>query len=78
MTIEYKGYEITPISNQFEDSGEWTVGVSITKHRGSDSSLKPFSASNTFLTKEEAVAHSIEFGKKIINGEQPGVSIHDL
>lgn len=79
-TINYEGFEISPATQQLTDSGEWTLRVSIVKHRDTQdiTNQQFFDGKNTFKTKEEAESHSIEFGKKIINGEQPGLNINEL
>jgi hypothetical protein len=40
--------------------------------------MKPFSASNTFKTKEEAIAHCYNFGKEIIDGKYENCTLDDL
>ena len=40
--------------------------------------LKPFSASNTFDTEEEAREHCLDFARKIIDGENPEFTGADL
>ncbi len=79
-TIDHEGFEISPATQQLADSGEWTLRVSIVKHRDPQgvTNQKFFDGKNTFQSKEEAEQRSIEFGKKIINGEQPGLNINDL
>lgn len=79
-TITYNGYELSPASEQLAESDEWSLRVSIVKHRDPQhiTNQQFFSGANTFSTREEAEAHSIEFGKRIIDGQQPGLSIEDL
>ena len=49
--IHYKGYEIYPATQQLAETGEWTLRVSIVKHRDSlgESNDKLFDGSNTPL-----------------------------
>jgi hypothetical protein len=72
-TIKYKGFEVSPASHQLRDSGEWTLDTVITKHHDSrgETLEKKYSGKNTFKTEAEANAHSIEFGKQIIDGKFP-------
>ena len=66
QSIIYKGYEITPVSQQLSGSNEWTLRVSITKHRDSENVTNDqvFDANNTSPTENEAETASIEVGKK--------------
>ena len=75
MPILYKGYEIKSTSIQLQEKDKWTTSVSITQHTGDHATIFPFSAGNTFGTKEDADAHSINFGKQIIDGNYPGLSL---
>ena len=79
-TINYEGFEISSASLQLADSSDWTLRVSIVKHRDSQdvTNQQFFDTANTYPTKEEAEQHSIEFGKKIINGEVPNLNVNDL
>jgi len=79
-TINHEGFEVSPASQCLADSGEWTLRVSIVKHRDSQGVTNEqfFDGKNTFSTKEEAEGHCIEFGKRIIDGEQSGLNINDL
>ena len=67
--IEYNGYEIEASPYQLADSGSWTTNINIWKHKGAQSVLRNFSASNVYPTKEEAVKHCFDFGMKIIDGK---------
>ncbi len=78
--MEYAGYEVESSTQQLAKSGEWTLRVSITKHRDSQgvTNQRFYSAANTFLSREEADIESIEFGKKIIDGEVSDCDINGL
>lgn len=80
MTMTYKGFEISPASQQLTETGEWTLRVSIVRHRDSEgvTNQQFFDAVNTFSTKAEAERESTKFGKKIIDGEVSGLSIDGL
>ena len=67
--VQYKGYVITPIPDQLAESGRWTVKVSIARHSSSGVSQRPYSAANTYPTEEEAIKHSLNFGRQIIDGK---------
>ncbi len=77
-TLFYKGYEIRAVPNQLRDSGEWTVNIQIWRDELSAMNIKPFSATNSFPTREEAVQQCFWFGRKIIDGEIDGCSVLDL
>ena len=66
--IQYKGYTINANPEQLTETNRWTVNISIEKHHGDRVTDKPFSASNTFASKEEAIEHCLNFGKQIIDG----------
>ena len=77
-TLNYKGFDITPSSQQRAVSGEWTVRVLIENHTGGGVNKRFFDAPNTFPGKDEAENQSVIFGKKIIDGEVPGYSVEGL
>ena len=78
--MEYEGYVINSASQQLTEAGEWTLRVSITKHRDSQgvTNEKLFDTTNTFASKEEADAQSVKFGQKIIDGEVDNCNVNDL
>lgn len=79
MREDYAGYVIDAKPVQRRDSGEWTVEITIEKHHGDRVEARPFSAGKpTFKTLEDAQRASIDFGKRIINGEFKGLSVTDL
>lgn len=71
--IPYTGFEIEAHPTQLK-TGEWTVEARIWRANV----VKPFYASNTFKSREEAIAGCVEFGRRIIDGEIPGFSGTDL
>ena len=70
----YKGYALTARSLQLRDSGKWSLAVYIRKNNA----VRPFSASNTFDTQEEAIGRSLHFGRDIIDEKVSGCSVDDL
>ncbi len=77
-TAQYKEFEIRPTPYQLLESKEWTIKILIVKHTGDAVVMRDFSASNSFPTKEEAVAACFDFGSRIIDGEVEGCSVLDL
>lgn len=75
----YKGFEISPAPGQLE-SGQWSLYVVITKHHDSRGETLecPYSAANTFDTREEAERAALEFGMKVIDGLIPRLSVDKL
>ncbi|SNB46407.1 CV_2116 domain-containing protein [Geobacter sp. DSM 9736] len=71
---EYKGFTIYPMPRLLFDSDTWSVSLTIRRRE----KVKAFSAPNSFTTKGEAVFQCITFGKKIIDDEIFGYTIHDL
>ena len=76
----YKGFELAAVPKQLSESAQWTLEVVITKHHDSrnETLTAPYSAANTFASKEEAENASLEFGAKIIDGSIPGLSVSSL
>ena len=75
--IWYKGYKIMPAPLQLRESGEWTLALYIGINKGNKWVERPYRAANTFKTKEEAISHCINFGKKIIDGKSKNCSVPD-
>jgi hypothetical protein len=76
--IPYKGYLIHPTPLQVTTSGEWTIELCISKHRGDSVTERKFSTGNTFKTEKEAIQHCINFGRQIIDGESENCTVADL
>ena len=74
----YNGYEIRAMPNQLADSKEWTVNISILKHRSDQVASRQFSASNTFTSRNEAVEYCFSFGRQIIDGKSENCTVVDL
>ena len=73
--FSYKGYEIHAAPYQLADSGEWTINIHIFHDRGDEIRTRPFSAGNSFKTRDEAVAHCFNFGKLIIDGKSENCTV---
>lgn len=71
---DYKGFTIYPVPRLVLDSDLWSVQLTI--RRGDKH--KSFTPPHSFATKGEAVFHSISFGKKIIDEEIFGYTVHDI
>ena len=71
--IEYRGFGIIPRPLHLKN-GTWTTVVHI--QRGN--TVRRFSASNTWETREQAIHHCTEFGRQIIDGEVPGCGVEYL
>lgn len=76
--VWYKGYKIMPATLQLVESGEWTIDLYIGKDKGNEWVERKFSAANTYKTKEEAISHCINFGKRIIDGKSENCTVADL
>jgi len=75
--INYQGFIIDPTPVHFH-SGEWNTDVWIRIHRGEDTSSRNFNTRDTFPTQEEDVAHSLQFGRDIIDGNVEDCTVEDL
>lgn len=78
--IHYLGFEVSASPEQLVEGGKWSLRVLITKHHDSrNETLEQFfEGKQTFGARDEAEQHSIEFGKRIIDGKQPGYSLEGL
>lgn len=74
--VSYKGYVLQPAPYRLAESGRWVVKVYIEIHDIGRITVKNFTAhESTFATEEEAIPHCLEFGRRIIDGKQPGLSL---
>lgn len=73
-SLTYGSYTITPRTFQIRGSGEWTLDFLIA-HRGS---LRSFSDRATFPTEEQAIQACFAFGRRIIDGNVPHLSVDDI
>jgi hypothetical protein len=76
--MKYKEFEIKASPYQLAESGYWSLNIYITHHKGGETLEKNFSAAKTFKTRDEAVTHCLNFGRKIIDGEVQGCTVADL
>jgi hypothetical protein len=76
--VAYKEFEIKASPYQLAESGDWTLNIYITHHRGGETLEKNFSAATTFKTRDEAIQHCLNFGKQIIDGRVPDCTLADL
>lgn len=76
--LSYKGYEIHAAPYQLADSGEWTINIHLFHDRGDEIRTRPFSAGNSFKTRDEAVVHCFNFGKLIIDGKSESCTVEGL
>src|SRR5262249_6213169 len=56
-------------------SKRWNLSIFIRWERDGAATVRPFSATKTFQTEEEADLHGIGYGQRIIEGEVPGFSV---
>ncbi len=73
----YKRFVVAAVPAELADT-RWQVAVKIIAHLPSETVFRPFSAGNSFKTREEAVAHSFEFARQIIDGKREGLSVDDI
>lgn len=69
-SIVYKSLVIEAKPYQLRDSTEWAINIIVRDNN----SEKQFAAANTYPTKEEAIIHCFNFGRKVIDGQIPGCS----
>ena len=73
--LEYGGFIILAVPYQLGDDNRWTLNIWIEIHTGDRVVSRPFSTLDTFETREEAVSHGFQFGRRIIDGSEPGLSV---
>ena len=76
--LSYKGYEIHAAPYQLADTGEWTINIHISRDHGNEIRSRQFSAGNRFETRDEAVAHCLDFGRQIIDGKSENCTVDGL
>jgi len=76
--IQYKGYEIHAVPLELADTGLWQINIQIFRHSEQETKIRPFSAADSYKTREEAVRNCIQFGRQIIDGQSANCSIADL
>jgi hypothetical protein len=78
--VSYRGYQITPFTEK-DDSGKWRVVVRIARFTAGGPFVKSgirsdiFTHEESFETEEKAREEGIAFGKKILDGDIPGLSV---
>ena len=73
--MTYKGYTIQPAPRELIDTGQWGLNLFIVWSTETGEESRHFSTSDEYATKEEAAAHSLNYGQQIIDGTIPGVSV---
>lgn len=77
MSINYKNYVLESASVQLSETKKWRPYITIInpKDIGGIAHAQKFHVQDTFNTKEEADAHSYNFGKEIIDGKHPDAKL---
>jgi hypothetical protein len=73
-SLSYGRYTITPRTFQIRGSGQWTLDLLIA-HRDK---VRAFSGPATFPTEQAAIRGCHAFGRRIIEGRVPNLSVDDL
>lgn len=73
-SVRYRGFSIVARPYRLSRSGLWTVDVEI--HRNTQ--RRSFSEATRYLTEAEASDHSLELGRRIIDGKVPLLSAEHL
>jgi len=68
----YQGYVIEAHPYQLADDKRWSTDLNIERHYGEGVSVRPYSGTLTFTTKDEAIKHCLGLGAQIIDGMYPG------
>jgi len=73
MTVRHGGHTIEPAPYQLADNLRWAVSAYILVDIDNRTTSTQFTASLQCHTREEAMRHSIEYGRQLIDGKVPGV-----
>ncbi|UVT20033.1 MAG: hypothetical protein H8K03_20015 [Nitrospira sp.] len=73
--VSYKGFTIRPAPEHLADTDRWSVKLFISSSAPNREKSKKFYTADEFATEEEATAHCIALGQRIIDGEFPGLSV---
>ncbi len=76
--LEYGGFIILAVPYQRADDNRWALNIWIEIHTGDRVVSRPFGTLDTFETRDEAVSHCFQFGRRIIDGSEPGISVIDM
>jgi len=75
--FRYKEFEIDPVPYR-DGSGNWSLAIRIWKKGVKGPIGRQFSTPDTFLTKEEAVRGSVQFGYQVIDGRVLDYTVADM
>ena len=73
----YREFELLPRPLLLR-TGEWTTEVHISRFSRGGIHVAPFSVRNTWETEEQAIAACLDFGRKLVEGEIPGIGVDAL
>jgi hypothetical protein len=73
-SLAYGDFTITPRTFQVRNTGQWTLDLVIA-HR---SKIRTFTGPKTFPTQAAAIRGCHAYGRRIIEGRVPHLSIDDL
>jgi hypothetical protein len=76
--VNHEGFRIHAAPHQLADSGEWSLNIYIEIDKLSEIVSGHFFTSDSFKSREDAIAHCFNFGKRIIDGQVEGLSVQDL
>jgi len=74
----YKDHEIHAAPYQLADTSEWEICIHIFHDHGDQMGSRKFSTGNSFKTRDEAVAHCLNFGRQIIDGKIENCTVNGL
>ena len=77
-TIYYEGYTIQSIPHQETNGERWRLHIFISVEDHPRVRTQEFPAEVLYATEQEADAHGIAFGQRLIDGKVKGLSVMDL
>ncbi|MGC4098009.1 MAG: HlyU family transcriptional regulator [Nitrospira sp.] len=73
--VAYQGFVILPAPRPLGDVDMWEVNLHIAWSTQDGAQTRHFFTADKYGTEEEAAIHCVAYGKLIIDGKIPGVSV---
>lgn len=74
-SVTYKGFIIRPAPRPLAGVGRWSLNLHISWSTKYGAYTRHFFTADKYATEEEALTNSITYGRLVIDGKIPGVSV---
>jgi len=75
MTVKYGSYAIRSLPLRRRDNSQWKIEITIFWEHDGIITMRPFTSESNCQTEERADISGIRYGRQIIDGHVPGVSL---